>query len=74
MTRLRLNERISDLPKGVTLRKEYTDIVKAEEDSLQKDVSRCKWLLLISSFSLVTGSFCVAIAFAGILSDDHGAS
>jgi hypothetical protein len=65
--RLRLEKQIGNLPEGDPVRDKYRDIVKVEEKSLEKDVNWCRWLLLISSFSLVIGAFCVAAAFAAIL-------
>jgi len=47
---------------------ELDKIIKDEEDSLEKDLSLCKWLLLASIIFLICGAVCVACSFAATLS------
>jgi hypothetical protein len=55
---------LADDPKHEIIAK----IIDVEEMSLEKDLRRCKWLLIASSIFLLLGAACVAWAFAATLS------
>ncbi len=48
-------------------REEVEEIIQQEEDSLEKDLSICKWLLIVTAVSLGLGVISVALAFATAL-------
>lgn len=66
--RLRANKQCNKLPEGSPEREGLDEIVKEEQDSLEKDVEICRWLLGAASLFLVVGAICVALAFAFTLS------
>jgi hypothetical protein len=42
--------------------------IETEENSLDKDITMCRWMLIVSSSCLAIGAVCVALAFAVTLS------
>lgn len=46
-------------------------VIEAEETSLDRDIDKCKWLLISAVVSLVGGVACVAAAFAATLFGVH---
>jgi hypothetical protein len=63
---LRLSQSIKDLPAGEATRSAERTI-EHEEASLDRDVKKCRWLLVIACSSLAVAVVCTALAFALIL-------
>lgn len=62
--RLRAEKLLTSEPKDDVLREKAEKIVANEQVSLENDIDKCRWLLIVSSWSLVVGAFCVALSFA----------
>jgi len=62
--RVRLSNKRKELPENDPKSSELSQIIEHEQQSLDRDVEFCRWLLIASCFCLVIGAFCVAVAFA----------
>jgi hypothetical protein len=72
--RIRLQKKHEGLPEGDAIRDEMIKNITDEEERLEKDLRRCKWLLIMSGVCLICGAACVAWAFAATLSSRPQAS
>ena len=66
--RIRLLKKQDQLQEGDTARDKVNKTINDEEVSLEKDLRRCKWLLIMSVICLICGAACVTWAFAATLS------
>jgi len=65
--RLRAGKRYAALPEGDTNRAALAHVVMQEQNSLERDVRLCRWLLVSASLFLIVGAACVALSFASTL-------
>lgn len=64
--RLRLTQSIGDLA-GQSTKECTLKTIGAEENSLERDIDTCRWLLMLSASSLAVGTICSALAFVSTL-------
>ena len=65
--RLRLRKRMDQLCATSANWKELDARAAQEIDSLHRDLTKCRWLLVTAAALLVVGAFCVAWSFAATL-------